>query len=357
MSTFAEVLEELKIRVEQTGPALKSEEATKHALVLPFLSALGYDVFNPLEVMPEFVTDVGDAKGEKVDYAVFNGKNIAMLFECKTHGATLDVKKANQLLRYFNTCEAKVGVLTNGDRFQFFTDLEKPNLMDQTPFLDVHVTSLSGSDVEELAKFCKDSFDIEDVLSAASELRYTKAIKAAISAEWDNPTDGYVRYFVSDIFHGRMTERVRDQFRSIVKRSVQALLREKIEERLHIAAMPSPDTDAEEPEMEVPGRRSKAELLFTEEEQLGLNIVRAIVAADVDPTRIVERDFQNHCNILLDNNMFRRICRFHFDRAKKTVTLFDTEENEYSVELEQVTDLYTHLDALRARTRRLAGLH
>ena len=355
MSTFPEALEEIKLRTRDLGAVLKTEEATKHSLVLPFLAALGYDVFNPLEIVPEFIADIGESKGEKVDYAVFNGPNIAMLVECKTYGATLDVKKANQLLRYFNTREAKVGVLTNGDQYQFYTDLDKPNVMDSVPFLDVHISSLSTTEVDELAKFCKDQFDIEDVLSSASELRYTKEIKAAVSAEWDNPSDNYVRFFVSDIYHGRMTERVRDQFRAIVRRSVQSLLREKIEERLKIAAMPSPDTDDGEPEVEVPGRHAKAESVFTEEEQFGLNIVRAIVAADVDPVRIVERDFQSYCNVLLDDNRNRRICRFYFSETKKTVGLFGEDGKEYGVELAQVSDLYGHIAPLRTRVRHLVG--
>ncbi len=355
MPSLAEALEEIKSRVEQMGPALKTEEATKHALVLPFLSALGYDVFNPMEVVPEFIADVGEAKGEKVDYAVFSGKNIAMLVECKTHGSTLDVKKATQLLRYFNTRDAKVGVLTNGDQYQFYTDLDKPNVMDPVPFLDVHLSTLSPTDADELGKFCKGTFDIDDVLSAASELRYTKEIKAAISAQWDNPSDDYVRFFVSDIYNGRMTERVRDQFRAIVRRSVQSLLQEKIEERLKIAAMPTQAPIEEEVDIEVPGRYSRPESVFTEDEQMGLNIVRAIVATDVDPMRVVERDFQSYCNILLDDNRNRRICRFYFSENKKSVGLIGSDGQEYGVEVTQVSDLYAHADAIRSRTRQLAG--
>ena len=42
-----------------------SEEATKTALVMPFLEVLGYDVFDPREVVPEYVTDVGLKRGDK----------------------------------------------------------------------------------------------------------------------------------------------------------------------------------------------------------------------------------------------------------------------------------------------------
>ena len=52
---------------------LLTEEAAKTALVMPFIQALGYDVFNPSEVIPEYTADVGTKKGEKVDYAICHG--------------------------------------------------------------------------------------------------------------------------------------------------------------------------------------------------------------------------------------------------------------------------------------------
>jgi hypothetical protein len=61
---------------------LQTEEATKNALIMPFIQALGYDVFNPAEVVPEFTADVGTKKGEKVDYAVMRGGKPIILFEC-----------------------------------------------------------------------------------------------------------------------------------------------------------------------------------------------------------------------------------------------------------------------------------
>lgn len=48
---------------------------------MPFISALGYDVFNPTEVIPEFTADVGTKKGEKVDYAIKKDDKIIILIE------------------------------------------------------------------------------------------------------------------------------------------------------------------------------------------------------------------------------------------------------------------------------------
>ena len=49
-------LKTLSAKASKQIYVLKTEEATKNALVMPFIKALGYDVFNPMEVMPEFTT-------------------------------------------------------------------------------------------------------------------------------------------------------------------------------------------------------------------------------------------------------------------------------------------------------------
>jgi hypothetical protein len=56
---------ELSKVVREHREVLLTEEAAKTALVMPFLQALGYNVFNPGEVVPEFTCDVGTKKGGK----------------------------------------------------------------------------------------------------------------------------------------------------------------------------------------------------------------------------------------------------------------------------------------------------
>ncbi|MFB0909281.1 MAG: restriction endonuclease, partial [Spirosomataceae bacterium] len=64
-------LRELAEKVSTLKDRIETEESTKHAFVLPFINILGYDTFNPIEVVPEFTADLGLKKGEKVDYAIF----------------------------------------------------------------------------------------------------------------------------------------------------------------------------------------------------------------------------------------------------------------------------------------------
>ena len=57
---FADSLSALAQKVKNQRDAILTEEATKNAFVMPFISTvLGYDVFDPLEVVPEFTADVG----------------------------------------------------------------------------------------------------------------------------------------------------------------------------------------------------------------------------------------------------------------------------------------------------------
>ncbi|MBZ2165819.1 type I restriction endonuclease [Methanobacterium spitsbergense] len=103
---------------------------------MPFIKALGYNIFDPSEVVPEFTADIVGKKGEKVDYAIMSKGNPIILIECKSINDNLDTEKHAQLFRYFMGTEARFGILTNGIIYRFFTDIEKPNTMDSKPFFE-----------------------------------------------------------------------------------------------------------------------------------------------------------------------------------------------------------------------------
>lgn len=131
-----EQLNSLAIKIKQQSPLIQTEEATKNAFVMPFINKiLGYDVFDPTEVIPEFICDVGTKKGEKIDYAILKSGEIQILVECKKIGESLNVNHASQLFRYFHVTNARISILTNGQVYKFFTDLDAPNKMDEKPFL------------------------------------------------------------------------------------------------------------------------------------------------------------------------------------------------------------------------------
>lgn len=147
---FIDQIRVLASRIANTKDIIQTEEATKNAMIMPFIQALGYNVFDPLEVTPELVSDVGTKKGEKVDYAILKDGKPIILFECKKCGGDLSINHASQLFRYFHVTEARFGVLTNGLIYRFFTDLEQPNKMDEKPFLEFNLLDFKDQDIDEL---------------------------------------------------------------------------------------------------------------------------------------------------------------------------------------------------------------
>lgn len=132
---FKDQIKQLSERILKLKDNIQTEEATKNAFIMPFIQALGYDVFNPLEILPEYTCDIGIKKGEKIDYAVLKDEQPIILIECKHCDQNLSLHDG-QLLRYFHVSKAKFGILTNGINYRFYTDLVDANKMDEKPFFE-----------------------------------------------------------------------------------------------------------------------------------------------------------------------------------------------------------------------------
>ncbi|ERN42360.1 hypothetical protein KR51_00009730 [Rubidibacter lacunae KORDI 51-2] len=143
-------IKDLRSRNVKQLEHIRTEEATKNALVMPFISALGYDVFDPTEVIPEFTSDIGTKKGEKVDYAIKKDDNIIVLIECKWSGSNLRQEHASQLYRYFSATEARFAILTNGIEYEFYSDIDETNKMDARPFFTFNVLAFQDHQVKEV---------------------------------------------------------------------------------------------------------------------------------------------------------------------------------------------------------------
>ena len=228
-------IKDIASRVPKQMEHIQTEEATKNAFIMPFISSLGYDVFNPLEVIPEFTADVGTKKGEKVDYAIKKDNDIIILIECKWSGASLQKEHASQLYRYFSATEARFAILTNGIDYEFYSDIDEPNKMDSKPFFSFNILQFEDHQIKELKKFTKPAFSLEDILTTASTLKYTGAIKKILDEELKNPTEEFVRFFASRIYDGRLTQQVIEQFTGIVKEARSQFINEQINDRLKSA--------------------------------------------------------------------------------------------------------------------------
>ena len=352
---FIEELRNLSARITRQKDVAQTEEATKHAFVMPFINLLGYDVFNPTEVVPEFTADAGTKQGEKVDYAIFKDDEVIMLIECKKCGTDLSDAHTTQLYRYFSVVHARIAVLTDGIMYQFYTDLEESNIMDTKPFLEFNMLDIQPPLVNELKRFTKSGFDLDATLTAASDLKYTKEIKQTMIEQLEAPSEDFVRFFLSYVYSGVRTQTVVQQFTDIVKRALNQFLNEQINQRLQ-SAISREEVAEESVEVEESDESIEEEvesrIETTEEELEGFYTVKSIVREVVAPDRIVHRDYINYMSVLLDDNRRRLICRLHFNSAKKYLGLFDEEGNDERVEIERIDDIYEYAERLKATAQR-----
>lgn len=351
---FKDQIRALSDRVINLKDQINTEEATKNAFIMPFLQILGYDVFNPLEVVPEYICDIGTKKGEKIDYAIMdvkkpNDKDPIILIECKHWKQNLSIHDG-QLLRYFHVSKAKFGILTNGLTYRFYSDLVEPNKMDEKPFLEFNIDELKDNQIEELKKFHKSYFDAASIVSSASELKFSIEIKHLLQKEFNSPSAEFVKHFAKQVYPSVVTAKVLEQFTHLTKKSIQQYINDLISERLKTALSKEDQIVAEQEEIDattkVNDRESKIET--TEMEKEGFMIVKSILRQKVDSNRITFRDSISYFGIFLDDNNRKTICRLYLNGNKKFFSYIDYDDNkkEIKTEIQNLDEIFNFSDKL-----------
>jgi len=335
LKTLAEKIDKLRNKID-------TEESTKHAFVLPFINVLGYDTFNPLEVVPEFTADLGLKKGEKVDYAIIQDETPIIIIECKHWEENLD-NHNSQLFRYFHATKTRFALLTNGIHFRFYTDLDHANKMDTKPFLEFNITKIKDSDIHEIAKFHKSNFDVNKIVNNASALKYTKEIKKCITEELASPSHNLVKLFANKVYSGRLTEKVMIEFSELVHKAFNQTISEKVNDRLNAALNKEVENQQLE-SIEIIEEDNKIET--TDEELEGFRIVVAILRRKIPTSRIVYRDTQSYFGILLDDNNRKPLCRLHLNGGKKYIGIFDENKKENRELIDKIDDVYNFEEEL-----------
>ncbi|WP_445191948.1 type I restriction endonuclease [Sphingomonas sp. Tas61C01] len=351
---LATKLIELEKRTAQHRELLLTEEAAKTALVMPFLQALGYDVFNPAEVVPEFTADVGIKKGEKVDYALCIDGRVSILIECKPSTIDLDLKHASQLYRYFATTDARVALLTNGVDYHFYSDIEQPNRMDEKPFFMFSLDAIKRTDPTTLERFSRTEFNIDAIVAEAGRLKLESQMRLELEREFAEPSPEFVRMMAAKVQSGRMTAAVKEQFQPILAASIAALIRDRVNDRLTSALNVANPAPTEIVEGSSDDMSTGDGVITTEEEIGGFRIVQAIAARHVDPKRVVIRDSKSYCAILLDDNNRKSIARLHFNSptTRYVGTFSGKLETRHSVAA--LTDIYKLETQIVGRLQELA---
>lgn len=350
MASVEEAIQVLSRRVREHTETISTEEAAKTSIILPFLQALGYDVFNPGEVVPEFTADAVGKRGEKVDYAIRIDGEVKILIECKGLNTELEVKHLSQLFRYFTVTKAKFGLLTNGRIFKFYSDLEEPNKLDAKPFFVFDILNVNQAALAELKKFEKSSFDVEGILANAERLKYVSAVKNFLLEQLEAPSPDFVKVVASEVYDGRVTAHVREMIGSAIRSAFREIVRDAVETRLTDALKGDHQKEVEDEAGEV---RLEGEIETTEEEIEGMLIIRGIVRNKISGDRVGIRDAKSYCAVLIDDNNRRPLARLHFNRSQKYIGLFDGGSEE-RVPIDGLGDIYKYEDRLRATAEKYA---
>lgn len=339
-------------RITKTKDNVLTEEATKMSFIVPVISALGYDVYNPLEVVPEFTCDAGIKKGEKIDYAIhLEGKPI-ILVECKHYKERLE-QHDSQLMRYFNVSKARFAILTNGIEYKFFTDLDDKNVMDSKPFLVINMLDLPDKDIEQLKKFHKSHYDENNILSSANELKYTTNVKQMLTSEFASPSVDFVKLIARKAYDGQITQRIVDQFTPFIKNSISSIISDTITERLSRASK-------DEPAIEQPmitklpdGVISISEdgITTTQDELDAYMIIKNIARQSIsDVSRILFKDYKSYATISLDKeyNWFVRLY-MGIGKGNSYISFFDIEKGKGErdkTQIKSLDEIYNYSDKI-----------
>lgn len=341
---FKDQIKNLGERVDKLKNQIVTEEATKNAFIMPFIQTLGYDVFNPLEIVPEYITDIGTKKGEKIDYAIFKDEKPTILIECKHWAQNLNLHDG-QLLRYFHVSKAKFGVLTNGITYRFYSDLVEQNKMDEKPFLEFNINEIKENQIDELKKFHKSYFDADSIVNTASELKYMNELKHILQNEFNQPSPDFVKLFAKQVYPSVVTAKILEQFTNLTKKAIQHYINDLITERLKTALSKENENLKEEEKIEEI-ENNTPKVITTEEEIEGFMIVKTILRQKINANRITYRDNQSYFAILLDDNNRKTICRLYLNSTKKYLVVLDELKKEVKNEINSLDDIFEYANML-----------
>ncbi len=347
---FIEKLNILSQRISSLKDNVLTEEATKHSFIMPFISALGYDVFDPTVVVPEFTADISKKKNEKVDYAIMHGGNPLILIEAKSHTENLN-NHATQLERYFTVTESKFAILTNGIEYRFFTDLEKPNKMDPVPFFIFNMLNLKDRDIRELDKFKSGNFDVDKILTSAETKKYITGIKNIFKEEVKEPSEEFIRIFATKLAAKPLRQNILEEFKAYIKTAFSEIISDMAQDKINsLKSKLNVEINSEQEEVIEEDNNG---IETTEEELQGFFIIKSILAEKIQLSRIFARDTKSYFGVLLDDNNRKWICRLLFNTKQKYLALHIEDKKEEKFVIENIEDIYKYKNEILTIINRL----
>lgn len=298
-ASFKEKIRQFSAQLNERLSQIKGEEATKHSCVLPLLQLLEFDVWNPLEVKPEYVSDfVTKSKAgplEKVDYCLNINGEPSYFIECKSLQENLN-KHTAQLARYYNASpNVKVAILTNGTHYKFYTDTLETNILDPLPFFEWTITDLTDDTLDLLALFSKTKYNKGIIRSIAERAVEKDKIENYLNVLFNSPSDAFIKFIIMELsLSNRCTDKVIDKYRDLIRGVLSknsVVVTDKIEPKI----------------------------VTTEEELQIYSIVKTICDTDT----LTYKDTINYFSILTEKNWFLKA---YCNSSKKYIVLRVSDE-------------------------------
>jgi hypothetical protein len=293
------------------------ETQTRDNLIHPFFNILNYSKLD--DYTHEYISDMGDKKGRKVDIAITLGKKEPlMLVECKSATAKLNDNHFRQLNEYcLYSPSAKVGVLTNGIIYNFYTVNQKEKKgLNSKPFFTFDLTNYDNSQLEMLALFNRQSIEINEIIQEAEDVYFLDNFDNALFKTLVE-TDDLVKLIFKNMGGLRSTEKALSQIKGLVnsisiKTALDRIIQKEISE-------------------------SNSGIITTAEEIKAYNVIKTILAMSskikaADLERINYRDLKNSFLIIVDDKQTKNICSLVFKEKLKAIDI-----NGNRFELEDVT--------------------
>ncbi|MDS5409435.1 hypothetical protein [Streptococcus pneumoniae] len=200
--------------------------------------------------------------------------------------------------------------------------------MDTTPFLTIDVTDIKENQFTEIIKFHKENFDIDNIVSSASELKYLNNLKAFLTENITTPSDSFLRYLTSEIYEGRVTQNILTTFSPIIVKGFNQFITERVNEKLSAALNTSVETkvttDIPKVEAEAEEIVEVTDEIITTPAELEVYTVVKMLARDVvSPERVFYRDNRSYFNVLVDDNIKKWVLRYRSNSKKSTIEIRD----------------------------------
>ena len=287
---FKDQIKLLSERVIKLKENIQTEEATKTAFILPFLQTLGYDVFDPTEVVPEFTCDLGIKKPFfEFNMERYRESQVDKLREFHKSYFDLDtILNTASELKYTNEIRSAIIREVGDPSDEFVKYFARPIYPGR--FNDVVMEQFRSIVRQAFAQYTNDYMN--------------ERLKSAISAD------------------------------TVVENRAE------------------PKAGEEAAAESAPSKGDDNRIVTTEEELQGFYIVRSILYPEIDDiARVAYRDTISYFGILLDDNNRKPICRLHFNSSNKYLETFDSEKKGTKHLLESLDDIYKYRQELVATSQ------